>query len=117
MQSYKNKPLKARKTGLNNTQTYQNGMVDGIQRRYYQSGVLQSVVPYSAGVINGTVSLYYPDSTLLAEVEYANGAVVSNKCYTQVGQISSLNAIGLYQLENGMDNITCPYQNENIPNN
>lgn len=95
-------------------QAYQNGLINGTQIQYYINGIIQSIIPYSNGVINGTVRLYYPDSTLLAEIDYLNGKVVSNKCFTPVGQISKLNAIGIYQLENGIRPIGCSYQRENI---
>lgn len=95
-------------------QSYQNGLINGTQIQYYINGIIQSIIPYSNGIINGIVRLYYPDSTLLAEINYLNGKVISNKCFTPVGQVSKLNAIGIYQLENGIRPIKCFYQNENI---
>ena len=95
-------------------QSYQNGLINGTQTYYYTDGTVQSVLPYSNGIISGTARVYYPDSTLLAEIQYKNNQIISNKCYTSVGQISKLNAVGIYQLENNIYPIECPYQSENI---
>lgn len=93
-------------------QSYENGFANGAQTQYYNDGVtVQSVIPYKEGWIDGTVWLYYPDSTPLAEVTYQNKSIISNKCWTSVGQVSELNQIGIYQLENGIRPIQCPYQN------
>ncbi len=95
-------------------QSYQNGVVDGVQTQYYGDGqTIQSVIPYENGLINGTVRLYYPDSVLLGELNFNNGKIVTNTCYTPVGQTSQLNAIGIYNLINGVRPIECPYQIEN----
>ena len=95
------------------TQSYQNGKIQGLQTQFYEDGsTVQSEIFFSNGVMNQTARLFYFDSAPLAVLELNNGEIISNVCYTNVGQEAKLNKIEIYKFLNGMRPINCFYQSE-----
>ncbi len=95
------------------TQTYQNGQIQGLQTQFYEDGsTVQSEIYFSNGVMNQTARLFYFNSAPLAVIELNEGQIISNICYTNVGQTSKLNQVEIYKFLNGMRPINCFYQSE-----
>jgi antitoxin component YwqK of YwqJK toxin-antitoxin module len=52
---------------------YKEGKLDGMQKRYYESGALYKEEPYVKGKRHGLVKKYRESGKLMTEVDYKNG--------------------------------------------
>ena len=53
----------------------ENGMINGVVKRYSEDGKLVREIPYVDGVKQGVKKQYYPDGTIKAEIPYIDGSV------------------------------------------
>ena len=53
----------------------ENGIINGVVKRYSEIGFLASEIPYVNGLINGVKKRYFPDGTIKAEIPYADGLI------------------------------------------
>jgi len=57
----------------NSTLVYKNGIKEGDETWFYESGQVYRLSPYVAGKINGIQKFYYQTGELMAEVPYKDG--------------------------------------------
>ena len=70
---------------------YKNGLVDGKVRTYYQNGALQKEIPYNNGKRDGCARMYYENGNLEAELEWKNDQMVgTEKWYYENGEFSHI---------------------------
>lgn len=48
--------------------TYQNGKREGIQKVYYESGIIERETSYKNGLIDGLMKNYYPNGNIRSEM-------------------------------------------------
>lgn len=53
--------------------TYKNGVFEGVQETYYESGAVQSRKMFSNNVVNGPSYEFYEDGSLKSEATFKNG--------------------------------------------
>lgn len=54
-------------------QTYKEGLLEGVQTFYFEDGKIRGRLEYHLGKLNNTVALYYPNGQLKREIEFKNG--------------------------------------------
>ena len=57
------------------TRPIENGIINGVVKRYSEKGFLASEIPYENGLMNGVKKRYYPDGTIKAEIPYVGGLI------------------------------------------
>lgn len=58
---------------------YENKIIDGVYKKYYESGQLHISMPYKNGKIHGELITYWGDGELKRKDIYENGVFVSGK--------------------------------------
>ena len=53
----------------------ENGIINGVVKRYSEKGFLASEIPYVDGLMNGVKKRYFPDGTIKAEIPYTDGLI------------------------------------------
>lgn len=66
--------------------TYKNGLFEGPQEVYYESGCLKSVKMFSNNVANGSAVEYYEDGSIKSECTYKNGEVKGKVKEYEIGK-------------------------------
>lgn len=57
----------------------ENGIINGVVKRYSEIGFLASEIPYVNGLINGVKKRYFSDGTIKAEIPYVDGLIHGSK--------------------------------------
>ncbi len=60
---------------IRETRPIENGMINGVVKRYSEDGKLVREIPYVDGVKHGVKKQYYPDGTIKAEIPYEGGSI------------------------------------------
>ena len=53
----------------------ENGMINGVVKRYSEKGFLASEIPYVNGLMNGVKKRYFPDGMIKAKIPYVDGLI------------------------------------------
>ena len=60
---------------IRETRPIENGMINGVVKRYSEDGKLVREISYVEGLKHGVKKQYYPDGTIKAEIPYENGSI------------------------------------------
>jgi len=72
---------------LKSVESYQNGTLNGITRKYYESGILKHAINYKDGRIDGMYHTYYPNGALWTKEIYDNGTFIGRREYNEEGEV------------------------------
>ena len=53
----------------------ENGIINGVVKRYSEKGFLASEIPYVNGLMNGVKKRYFPDGMIKAKIPYVDGLI------------------------------------------